>query len=453
MAQKNATEVKKELAEKGVELVEFIYHDFAGTYRGKTMLLSEIGSHLEDGMGITKAQPASTIRDEIVNVAGLTPVGEYRLVPDLNSMQILPYAPTVATFMCDYYTEDGQPLVFDSRVILQKVVKQFNEQGLFPVMTIENEFDLYEKAEDGNMVPYRPDVCFSTASMDDVYTFLPELLRNLRAVGITPVEYYPEAGAGQHELPVAPTMPIIAADNEVRFKRIVKRTFAQHGLAATFAPKPNLETAGSGAHIHLSLWNQEHTKNVLYQSDDPLKLSQLAYHFIGGLMEHINGLCALTCASVNSYQRLQPGQWSSAYAVFGRDNREAAVRIPSIFAGAKADSLNIELKVSDATANVYLALAGILAAGLDGIKQQAMPDAQVDVDPATLSEQERQKRHIKRLPSSLDQALEALKTDPLFEQLLTPTGLQLYTGVKEADVEYYASKSAAEIAESHRKFY
>lgn len=160
MAQKNATEVKKELAEKGVELVEFIYHDFAGTYRGKTMLLSEIGSHLEDGMGITKAQPASTIRDEIVNVAGLTPVGEYRLVPDLNSMQILPYAPTVATFMCDYYTEDGQPLVFDSRVILQKVVKQFNEQGLFPVMTIENEFDLYEKAEDGNMVPYRPDVCF-----------------------------------------------------------------------------------------------------------------------------------------------------------------------------------------------------------------------------------------------------------------------------------------------------
>lgn len=453
MVQKDAATVKKELAEKGIEIVEFIYHDFAGTYRGKTTLLAEIGSHLEDGMGITKAQPASTIRDEIVDVAGLTPVGEYRLVPDLDSMQILPYAPTVATFMCDYYTEDGQPLEFDSRVILQKVVKQFNEQGIFPVMTVENEFDLYEKTEDGKMIPHRPDVCFSTGSMDDAYTFLPELVHNLRAVGITPVEYYPEAGAGQQELPVAPAAPVTAGDNEVRFKRVVKYTMAQHGLAATFAPKPNLDTAGSGAHIHLSLWNQEHTKNLLYQADDPLKLSQLGYYFVGGLMAHINGLCALTCASVNSYQRLQPGHWSSAYAVFGRDNREAAVRIPSIFAGAKVDSLNIELKVSDATANVYLALAGILAAGLAGIKQKTLPDAQVDVDPATLSEQERRERNIKRLPSSLDQALTALKADPLFEQLLTPTGLQLYTGVKEADAEYYKNKSATEIAESHRKFY
>lgn len=440
-----------DLKEQGVDLLEFIYVDYTGLPRGKTVFLSEVAHHLEDGIGITKAMPASTMRDEIVSVYGMNAVGEYRLIPDLKSLRILPYAPTVATLMCNYYDQDNNRLDFDPRVALQKIVNEYSKMGYEIKMTYENEFILYQQAETGELEPYNPEICFSTEAMDNLYRYLPSLIKNLRNVGINPVEYYPEAGAGQHELPISPTDPLTAGDNEILLKRVVKKFLSDNNLYATFAPKPNLETASNGAHVHLSLW--KNGVNVFYDQQDKLELSKIGYYFVGGILKHMNSLLALTCPSVNSYQRLQPGHWSSAYAIFGKDNREAAVRIPSTFAGDRKNSMNIELKASDATANPYMAFAGILSAGLDGIIKKIMPPAEVDVQPETLTEKQIMKKKIARLPLNLSEALQALKNDSVMINAFSDLGIEVYSKVKQADVDYFSKKTAEEIAMIYRDMY
>ncbi len=439
------------LYKQGVKLVEFIYVDYTGIARGKTIVLEQLASRLSDGMGITRAMPASTMRDEIVAVKGFDAIGEFRLVPDLSSLRVLPQTPWVATVMCDYQMQDGTPLEFDGRVILQKQIKRLAKLGLTAKFSYENEFSLYEKDENKRLKPYRPNICFSTESMEDVYVFLPEILEDLQRVGIEPIAYYPEAGAGQHELPVKPKEALEAADDLLRFKRVLKSVVKKHGLYATFAPKPNLDQAGNGAHLHVSLWQGE--KNALYAEDDAMKLSQLGYWFVGGLLKHMPALLAFSCASLNSYERLKPSHWSSAYVAFGQDNRETCIRIPSTFASDPAQTLNIELKASDACCNPYLACSALLAAGIEGIEQQIMPTQLLDSDPALLSQTQREALGITRLPQSLTEALEALQQDELFGEMLGKIGLETYLKVKQRDVAYFSDKTPAEIAAAYRDLY
>lgn len=440
------------LQKQGVRLVEFIYVDYTGIARGKTIFLEQLASRLVDGMGITRAMPASTMRDEIVEIAGFDAIGEFRLVPDLSSVRVLPQTPWVATVMCDYHTQDGQPLDFDGRVVLQKQIQVLAKLGLTAKMSYENEFSLYRRDEAQKLVPDRPRICFSTESMEDAYEFLPDLIDALERVGIEPLAYYPEAGAGQHELPVKPKDALEAADDLIRFKRIVKSVVKKHGLYATFAPKPNLDQAGNGAHLHVSLWN-EAGENVLYDADDELNLSQLGYFFVGGILKHSAALLAFSCASLNSYERLKPSHWSSAYAAFGKDNREACVRIPSTFASNRAQSLNIELKASDACANPYLACSALLAAGLDGIKKQIMPTQLLNCDPALLSSSKRAALDVTRLPENFAAALAALEKDELFKEMLGPVGLAMYLKVKRQDLAFFADKTPTQIAQYYRDLY
>lgn len=450
-SQKNINELIDDLRAKGVQIVEFLYDDYTGLTRGKTMVIDDLATHITSGMGITKAMFASTARDGIVDVDDMTAVGELRLVPDLDSLQILPYAPQVATMMCDHYNTDGTKATADPRNTLQTIMAELKSLGLTAKMTYEHEFMLFN-GEGADKKPVNPQVCFSTDAMDFAYTFLPELLNQLRAVGITPVEYYPEAGSGQHELPIAPADALRAGDNEIRFKRIVKHVALTHDMYATFAPKPLLNTEGSGAHVHFSLWHDDDT-NAFYDANDDLKLSQTGYYFIGGILKHIQALTALTCATVNSYQRLQPGEWSSAFATFGQDNREAAIRIPSTFRGEESKTMNIELKASDATANPYMALAGILAAGLDGLKNKIKPNVPVDVDPANLTDEQRQQAGVKRLPASLEEALVALNSDDFYKEIFSPRTIEAYIKVKQADVTYFAGQTPEQIAITHRDLY
>ncbi|WP_390407110.1 glutamine synthetase family protein [Lacticaseibacillus jixiensis] len=446
----NDEQLVAQLKEHGVRIVEFLYTDYTGLLRGKTVLIDHLTKHLHAGMGITKAMFASTARDGLVDVEDMTAVGELRLVPDLDSLHILPWAP-VATMMCDHYNTDHTKAPADPRNILQQVVADLKAAGFTAQMTYEHEFELFTDGPDGRQ-PANPKVCFSTEAMDFGYTFLPELLDQLQALGIEPVEYYPEAGAGQHELPQAPAAPLAAADHMLNLKRVVKHVALTHDLYATFAPKPMLDSGANGAHIHFSLWD-EAGKNAFYDADADMHLSAVGRHFIGGMLAHIQGLLALTCASVNSYQRLQPGHWSSAYATFGQDNREAAIRVPSSFWGDAANGANVELKASDATANPYMALAGILAAGLDGIRRELEPTTPVDVDPAQLSAERREELGVHRLPTNLQEALDALAADPLFTQVFSARTIDAYVKVKHAEVTHFANMAPEAIAAEHRDLY
>jgi glutamine synthetase len=216
-----------------------------------------------------------------------------------------------------------------------------------------------------------------------------------------------------------------------------------HGLLASFAPKPLANQAGNGAHIHFSLWDPSVETNLFFDPAGPYCLSAKGRYFIAGVLEHLPGLVALTCPTVNSYRRLLPHMWASAFTCWGPDNREAAVRVASPLRGVESTSVNAELKSADGSCNPYLALGGLIAAGLDGITRELDPGEPVLVDPATLTEPERESRGIRRLPTTLGQALDALERDSVLVDALGALMLATFTGVKRGEIADFAERDEA----------
>jgi len=264
--------------------------------------------------------------------------------------------------------------------------------------------------------------------------------------------YYPELGHGQQEVSIRHAPALRAADNHVLFRETVRGTAFRRGMWASLAPKPIADQAGNGAHLHISLTDLG-GQPAFYDPGDRYLLSQTGYHFIGGLLAHLPALTALTCGSVNSYRRLAPQMWSSAYTIYGMDNREAAIRICSPMRDDPAASVNLEIKPSDSTANPYLALGAVIQAGLDGIRRKLDPGEAVNVDPATLSDAGRLAVGAHRLPASLAEALDALATDDLLLASLGNLRRRAYLAVKRSEVAAFAGTDASyECFEHFTKF-
>jgi glutamine synthetase len=258
---------------------------------------------------------------------------------------------------------------------------------------------------------------------------------------------YPELGHGQQEVVIRHAPALRAADNHVLYRETIRGVAFRRGVWASLAPKPIADQAGNGTHLHGSLFEAGPDgaptgKNLFADPSDQYGLSATGYHFIGGVLAHLPALVALTCGSVNSYRRLAPQMWASAFSIYGMDNREAAVRICSVLRGDPASSINLELKPSDSSANPYLALGGFISAGLDGIRNKLDPGQAVNVDPATLSDDERAARGIHRLPSSLGEALDALEADEVLMTALGPLRSRAYLAVKRSEAADFADHDA-----------
>jgi glutamine synthetase len=199
----------------------------------------------------------------------------------------------------------------------------------------------------------------------------------------------------------------------------------------------------------MSLWRDGGTLNAFHDPRGRYGLSDTAVAFIGGVLAHLPALVALTAPTVNSYRRLQPRFWSSAYTAWGPDNREGAIRVPSQRRGLEVESTNLELKPSDSSSNPYLALGALLAAGLDGIEAKRDPGEPTLVDPDTLSDAERARRGIRRLPTSLGEALDALERDDVLRAALGETLAKEYLAVKRSEVQAFADKGAEFEIEQH----
>jgi glutamine synthetase len=217
----------------------------------------------------------------------------------------------------------------------------------------------------------------------------------------------------------------------------------QNNLYASLAPKPFPDQAGNGAHIHFSLWDKAGRRNVMYDPKDQYGISEIGQHFIAGVLDHLPALLALTCPTYNSYRRLQPHFWSSAYTAWGPDNREGAVRVPSQFRSDRAASTNAELKASDSSSNPYLSLGGVLAAGLDGVKRQLKLGEPTLIDPGNYSEEERLARGIRRYPTSLKEALDNLEQDTVLMDALGPLLSKSYLAVKRLEWESFSKEDLA----------
>jgi glutamine synthetase len=371
------------------------------------------------------------------------PVGEIRLVPDPETFTLLPYAPHSAAMTVDMCQLDGSPWAACPRSFLKRQIAACTATGFSVRAAFECEFTLATRSPEGTYTPLDESLCFSSVGMTTAAQVMAAIIDALEAQNIEVEQYYPELGHGQQELSIRHAPALAAADRQVFYRDTVRNVAYQHNLYASLAPKPFPDQAGNGAHLHFSLWNKSGKRNVMYDPDDRYGVSQLGYHFIAGVLEHLPALLALTCPTYNSYRRLQPHFWSSAYTAWGPDNREGAIRIPSQFHSDRSGSTNAELKASDASSNPYLALGGLLAAGLDGVRRQLTPGEPTLIDPGNYTDEERLNRGIHRLPTTLKESLDNLEQDVQLMEALGPLLSRSYLAVKRLEWESFSKEDVA----------
>lgn len=437
-----------------IRLVRFLYCDNGGIIRGKATHVDKLESRMREGIGQTLAMQAFTGVEQLAPVEGMGPVGEFRLVPDLETFVTLPYAPHTASMMCDMIRTDGVPWEACPRTFLNRISARLAAHGMRAEAAIEHEFYLARKDEQtGQFLPADSSLCYSSIGLDEQAHVIDAILAALEAQGISIELFHTELGPAQQELSIQHANVLRAADNVCLIRETVRSVARDYGLYATFAPKPFLDQAGSGAHIHMSLWGTERSeqagKNLFFEEGQRGGFSHLGRYFVGGVLKHIRGLVALTCGSPNSYRRLLPHYWSSAYSVYGYDNREGAIRIPSLFSGREASSANIELKCADHSGNPYLALGALLAAGLDGIEKRIEPGEPQEIDPGNYSDEERARLGIQRLPTTLSEALDELEHDTVLTEALGPLLATSYIAVKRNEIEFFKEKTPEEETAQH----
>jgi glutamine synthetase len=444
-----AADVAKKADEAGLRLVRFLWCGNDGTIRAKSSARHGLEDRLDAGIGLTVAMQAMNSLDQLQPVPDMGPVGEIRLVPDLDTFRVLPYAPRTGALLTDHVQLDGVPAAVCQRSFLKRMEARLAERGLALRASFENEFSLATRIGDA-YVPIDSALCFSTIAATAAQDYADQLAGALDAQAITLEQYYTELGHGQQEISTGHAPALQAADEQILVRETI-RGVAGHGLVASLAPKPWPDNAGNGGHVHFSLWDGEH--NRFYDGSSPDGLSTEARAFIAGVLAHLPGLCGLTAPSFNSYHRIVPQYWAGAFVCWGVDNREAPVRVASVFRGAEESSTNAELKACDATCNPYLALGGLIAAGLDGLERGLEPPEPVDVDPATIEERERARRGIDRLPSTQAEALDALERDELLTSMLGPVLANAYLTVRRSEWAAYSAGDAAFEQQGHFEKY
>ena len=426
------TAILSTVREQGIRYVRFNWSDNAGLIRAKAVHAAFLEDFLErDRVGVTAALQALPAQaDAVAAGSGLTAAGEVHLRPDWSTFAVLPYTPGQARVLTDIYAGDA-PWPHCPRDFLRRMVARAGDRGWRVMAAFENEFYLL-RPDSGAGSPVDSTVFCQTSALDRMAPVLNEMTAALEAQGILAEQVYPESGPGQFEMPIRYADALAAADRQIIFRETVRGVAYNAGLIASFVPKIFPDQAGSGAHLHFSLWQGD--TNRMSDPRQPGAISAEAAGFAAGILAHLPALMALTTPSPNSFKRIRPGFWSGAFTCWGYDNWEAAIRAPQALASG-APINNLELKTVDPTCNSYLALGAVIAAGLDGLEKGLAPGEPVQLDPANLSEADRQARGIRPLPTDLGEAIENLERDVVLRDALGPDLFQSFVAVRRAEWE------------------
>lgn len=431
--------------ERNIQLVRFLYCDSSSIIRGKASSAASLRSRIQSGIGLVKGMMAMNLMDDMQSDTGYGATGEVRLIPDLSTFRVLDYAPNSAMVLCDMIELDKKPWALCPRSILKRQIDQYLGLGIKFEAAFEPEFFL-GKQEGGELVPIDRSNCFSTDGMNRAAAFIDDFVRTLLAQGLTVEQYYPELGHGQHELSIKHAPALHAADNHIIYRETLRGVANQHELVASLALKPGTEAPGNGCHLHISAWDTETNTNLFYSDDG---LSNFGKCFVAGLLRHLPAVLALTCPSVNSYRRLKPKSWSSAYTCWGYENREAAVRVPSLYWDHELESSNLEIKCVDSSSNPYLALAAVIAAGMDGVKRKSTPPDPVSGDPSTITTTEASEKKVERLPQTLKDSCKKLLMDQTIIEALGDEFCRVYLKVKTSEDNYFAKLTPEDEIKAH----
>lgn len=434
------------LSESGhIRLARFLFTDTANIIRAKAASAKSWKMRMGSGIGLVKGTMAMNMMDELQADTGYGATGEVRLIPDLSTFRVVPYAPATAVVICDMFELDRTQWNLCPRGILKKQLSLYEDVGIRFEAAFEPEF-LLAKQEGDNLVPIDNSNCFSTDGMNKAAAFIDDFVQALQGQDITVEQYYAELGHGQHELSIKHAPALQAADNHILYRETLRGVANQHNLIASLAPKPGLEVPGNGCHLHISAWDTDTNTNLFWSENG---LSALGKYFVAGILRHLPAIVAVTCPSVNSYRRLKPKSWASAFTCWGYENREAAVRVPSLYWDHELESANIEIKCVDSTANPYLALATIIAAGMDGVKKKMNPPEPVQSDPSTIGGTEAAEKKVERLPISLKDSIKKLLMDSTIMEALGDEFARVYLKVKSSEEAYFAKLTPEDEIKAH----
>ncbi len=373
------------------------------------------------------------------------------LQPDLSTFTVFPWTHgKEARLICDIFKPDGEPFEGCPRNVLKKALKEAEKLGYIMNVGPECEFFLFHTDERGNPSLETHDNAgyFDLAPVDLGGNARKDMTIALKEMGFEIEASHHEVAPGQHEIDFKYEDALTTADNILTFKMVIRIIAQRHGLHATFMPKPKFGINGSGMHTNMSLANLDGS-NAFFDEKDPLKLSEIAYYYLGGLIQHAKSFAALTNPTVNSYKRLTPGYEAPVLIAWSVSNRSPLIRIPA----KRGNSTRVELRNPDPSVNPYLALAAVLQAGLDGIKNKIEPPAPVISNVYHMGDEEMKEKGIDHLPENLYEAVMELKKNDVIKAAL---GDHVYKKFVDAALfewyEYSKSISQWEIDRYLRKF-
>jgi len=413
--------------EDHIKFISFQFTDVTGAVKSVDAPIERLEAALEDGIWFDGS-----------SVEGFARIQEsdMRLIVDPDTYAVLPWTPAEsrrARVFCDIFTPDGEPFEGDPRGALKRILKKIEERGWVYNVGPEPEFFLFRR-NGGSVHPVPHDVggYFDFSADDEAVRVRTKLMDALNTMGLEVEVGHHEVALGQHEIDFRFADALRTADNVLTLKYTVKAIAAEHGLVASFMPKPVFGINGSGMHCHQSLFDRK-GENLFYDARDEIHLSELAYHFIAGQLLHARAFCAVTAPTANSYKRLVPGYEAPVYIGWAQRNRSALIRIPRYTAG-RDKAMRAELRCPDPSSNPYLAFTVMLAAALDGIDHKLAPPKPLNnINIYHLTEAERKKMRIAALPGSLAEALDELEKDKVLRDALGPALYEAFSKAKRAE--------------------
>jgi glutamine synthetase len=431
----DVNELLSRCSDDQVAFISLQFTDVTGAVKSLDIPLSRVEDVVEEGIWFDGS-----------SVEGFARIQEsdMRLVPDIDTYAVLPWSPLEARrarIFCDIFLPDGTPFLGDPRGTLKRTLERIKSLGWTFNVGPEPEFFLFRHNGPTSIHPVPHDVggYFDFSANDDAVRVRTELMAALETMGLSIEMGHHEVALGQHEIDFEYGEALRTADNILTLKYTVKAIAAQHGLVASFMPKPIYGINGSGMHCHQSLFD-ENGNNLFFSATNEFNISDLGFGFIAGQLKHARALSAIVAPTVNSYKRLVPGYEAPVYVGWAQINRSALIRIP-IYTPGRETSIRAELRFPDPSANPYLALTVMLAAGLDGIENKLpAPDPLNEINVYQLTAQEREALEIAELPGSLAEALYILEDDQVLKEALGPVAYESFIRAKWAEVEEYRTK-------------
>ena len=420
--------VLRTVKERGIKFVRLWFSDILGNLKGFSLSPAQLEVALHRGIGFDGGAIEGFARvDESDMVA----------VPDPSTFTILPWRPEhpgVARIFADIYTPEGEPFEGDPRYVLRRNLKRAQDLGFTFYVGPELEYYYFRGPDDPT--PLDNGGYFDQMPLDVASDLRRETILTLEEMGIETEYSHHEVAAGQDEIVLRYTDALSMADNCMTYRLVVREIARQHGVHATFMPKPITGENGSGMHTHQSLFRGE--ENAFYSADSPYHLSPIALNYIAGILKHAAAFTSITNQWINSYKRLVPGYEAPVYVTWAHRNRSDLIRIPRV-PDDNPEAARIEYRAPDPACNPYLAFSVMLAAGLEGIEQNLQPPEPVNESVPNMSNEDREALGIGMLPESLNEAIALTEKSDLVRHALGEHVFASFIQNKRIEWESYRS--------------